>query len=324
MLAHGSTGSAVYGEIKRIAHTQIGVQTQCVRYQKARGHHPRLLTQILLKINVKLGGNNSAIVQGPTASILDKQTTLVLSADVCHASFAAHQPMSIVGVVWSMDKQAQRFAGAVVQHPQRMEIIENLDVIMRYALRSFYAKTGSKPQRIMYYRDGANESQVSWIRQVELTGIRRACKLIDPDYVPSITAIIARKRHHARFMLPQENCRPGTVVQDWAAPQEQSFFMLTHRALFGVSKPVHYIVLQNDAIGNDQPPTLSELQTLTYQLAYQYPIVTRPTTMPASLYYAHRLASRGRMQLNRNPIGRGTLLHLIPVHERLQNTMYFL
>ncbi|KAJ2080251.1 hypothetical protein H4R24_003202 [Coemansia sp. RSA 988] len=325
ILAHGSTAPAVYGEIKRVALTQIGVQTQCVRYQKTRGHHPRLVTQVLLKINVKLGGNTSIIAQSSkTQTILEKQTTLVISADVCHASFAKHQPMSIAGIVWSTDTLAQRFAGAVVQHPKRMEIIENLDVIARHALRAFYANTGAKPQRIIYYRDGANESQVPWVRKVELEGLRRACRLIDPEYAPPITVLLARKRHHARFMLSDENCLPGTVVyRNMIAPQEDSFFMLTHRAQHGVSKPVHYIVLQNDA-GPTDAPTPAELHTLTYQLAYQYPIVTRGVTMPASLYYAHRLASRGRMQLSLPSTTRGTALHLVPVHERLQNSMYFL
>ncbi|KAJ2802988.1 hypothetical protein H4R20_003070 [Coemansia guatemalensis] len=327
LLAHGSTAPAVYGEIKRVALTQIGIQTQCVRYHKARGHHPRLLTQVLLKINVKLGGNTSTIAQSAlTPTILEKQTTLVISADVCHASFAAHQPMSTAGVVWSVDTQAQRFAGSVVQHPQRMEIIENLDVIARHALRVFYQKTGAKPQRIMYYRDGANESQVPWVRKVELEGLRQACQLIDPKYAPPITVLIARKRHHARFMLQSENCPPGTVVfRNMVTPKEESFFMLTHRAILGVSKPVHYIVLQNDAgPGNAPPPTAAELHALTYQLAYQYPIVTRGVTMPASLYYAHRLASRGRMQLCHPSTSRGLPLHLVPVHENLQNNMYFL
>ncbi|KAJ2157111.1 hypothetical protein GGF46_004729 [Coemansia sp. RSA 552] len=322
----------LYGEIKRVALTQIGVQTQCVQVGNVRGHRAKLLPPILLKINTKLGGLTCHV----RLPLIEAEPTMVISADVCHTTEAG--AMSVASIVWSVDLQAQRFAGVAVQHPQRMEIIENFDVIVRHCLRVFFQRTGKKPARIVYYRDGANDSQLPWIKQIELAAIVRGCQLVEATYAPKVTVVIARKRHHSRFLLADgRNCPPGTIVHMAASPTIFSFYLVSHTALCGTAKPVYFMVLHDDS---EFAP--EALVRLTYHLGYAYPIISRSATMPASLYYAHRLSNKGRLQIDqpfdtlphfagssssrsgRSKKTKPVKPHLVPVHQDIENTMYFM
>ena len=50
--------------MKRVGDTQIGVSTQCVQVRNATKINLQTLSNLCLKINVKLGGMNSIIVPG--------------------------------------------------------------------------------------------------------------------------------------------------------------------------------------------------------------------------------------------------------------------
>ncbi|KAJ2705874.1 hypothetical protein FB645_002058 [Coemansia sp. IMI 203386] len=346
-----SSSSALYGEIKRVALTVVGVQTQCVRSHNARGaNRTKLLSMIALKINIKLGGTSLSL--SPKDRPCMDIPTMVVSADVSHNTETRN--MSVAAIVSSVDLQASRFQGTVMQHPQRLEYIENYDAIIRQCLRAFYAATRQKPQRIMYYRDGVNDSQMDTVKQLELQAIFKGCSLIEPGYKPKVTMVIARKRHSTRFVLQQQNademqnCAAGTVIKDAiTSPSIYSFFAASHSSIHGVTKAPYYLVMHDD---NNFDP--QELRQLTYNLSFTYPISMRTATMPASLYYAHRLSGAGRLQLNHpfNELPRfqgpekaaeekekassknkkkkkkqaEPEFHLVPVHKNIEGTMYFM
>lgn len=49
-------------EVKRVGDTLLGVATQCVQTRNVNRTSPQTLSNLCLKINVKLGGINSIIV----------------------------------------------------------------------------------------------------------------------------------------------------------------------------------------------------------------------------------------------------------------------
>ncbi|KAJ2378251.1 hypothetical protein H4S02_007419 [Coemansia sp. RSA 2611] len=319
---------SLYGEIKRVAMTLIGVQTQCVQASHVRSHNPKLLTSVALKMNVKLGGFTGDLHSGDLPG-MQEHATMIIAADVNHTTEAGG--MSVAAIMSSTDARGGRFAGTVLQHPQRMEYIENFDVVIRQALRLFHQSTGLKPARIVYYRDGVNDSQMGDVKQIELDAIYRGCRLIDAQYRPLVTLVLIRKRHQSRFLHEGANCVPGTCVAGGAvSPSVFSFYLVAHRSPFGVSRPAYYLVLHDD-VGF----AAEDLKRLTYSLSFMYPIVSRSVTMPAALYYAHRLTGKGRLQLSRafNTLPYFTKAkadekaprpHLVAVHEGLRDSMYFM
>lgn len=70
------------------------------------------------------------------------------------------------------------------------------ELLARYKDRN----NGLMPQHIIYYRDGASESEFIAIRDREGLALRQLCK----EFGTKITIIVAVKRHHTRFMAEGE------------------------------------------------------------------------------------------------------------------------
>ncbi len=51
-------------EVKRVGDTMLGVASQCVQLKNVVRPSPQTLSNLCLKINVKLGGINSILVPG--------------------------------------------------------------------------------------------------------------------------------------------------------------------------------------------------------------------------------------------------------------------
>uniref|UniRef100_A0A3B3R1V0 Piwi domain-containing protein n=1 Tax=Paramormyrops kingsleyae TaxID=1676925 RepID=A0A3B3R1V0_9TELE len=150
-------------EVKRVGDTLLGMATQCVQVKNVVKTSPQTLSNLCLKINVKLGGINNILVP--------------------------HH----------MDAHPSRYCATVrVQRP-RQEVIEDLSYMVRELLIQFYKSTRFKPTRIIFYRDGVPEGQLPQILHYELLAIRDACIKLEKDYQPGITYIVVQKRHHTRL-----------------------------------------------------------------------------------------------------------------------------
>lgn len=93
-----------------------------------------------------------------------------------------------------------------------------------------------------------------------MTAIRKALKsLYGPDETKhaKVTFIVVQKRHHTRFFPTSKdssdgsknnNIPAGTVVdKDIVHPFFYQFFMASHAAIQGVTKPAKYCVLINES-----------------------------------------------------------------------------
>nr|GMD81033.1 protein argonaute 16-like [Ipomoea batatas] len=90
--------SDIYGPWKKKSLTDVGIVTQCVSPTKINDHY---LTNVLLKINTKLGGTNSllAIEKMPGIPIVQDTPTMILGMDVSHGSPGQSDAPSIAAVV---------------------------------------------------------------------------------------------------------------------------------------------------------------------------------------------------------------------------------
>lgn len=99
----------------------------------------------------------------------------------------------------------------------------------------------------------------SQVLEIEMTAIRKA---LTKHYGPNqnnhakVTFIVVQKRHHTRFFPTQpeftdgknRNIPAGTVVdKDIVHPFQYQFFMASHAAIQGVTKPAKYCVLINES-----------------------------------------------------------------------------
>ncbi|XP_023602929.1 protein argonaute-2, partial [Myotis lucifugus] len=307
----------VYAEVKRVGDTVLGMATQCVQMKNVQRTTPQTLSNLCLKINVKLGGvNNILLPQGSAASCPQ--------------------------VVGSMDAHPNRYCATVRVQQHRQEIIQDLAAMVRELLIQFYKSTRFKPTRIIFYRDGVSEGQFQQVLHHELLAIREACIKLEKDYQPGITFIVVQKRHHTRLFCTDKNERVGksgnipagtTVDTKITHPTEFDFYLCSHAGIQGTSRPSHYHVLWDDNRFSSD-----ELQILTYQLCHTYVRCTRSVSIPAPAYYAHLVAFRARYHLvdkehdsaegshtsgQSNGRDHQALAKAVQVHQDTLRTMYF-
>eukprot|EP00094_Tigriopus_californicus_P002468 TCALIF_02385-PA protein Name:"Similar to Ago2 Protein argonaute-2 (Mus musculus)" AED:0.07 eAED:0.07 QI:0/0/0/0.5/1/1/2/0/1061 len=332
----------VYAEVKRVGDTVLGMATQCVQAKNVNKTSPQTLSNLCLKINVKLGGVNSILVPSIRPKVFN-EPVIFLGADVTHPPAGDNKKPSIAAVVGSQDAHPSRYAATVRVQAHRVEIIQELSTMVKEHLMMFYKSTGGyKPHRVIIYRDGVSEGQFMQVLQHELTAIREACIKLEADYKPGITFIVVQKRHHTRLFCAEKkeqsgksgNIPAGTTVDVGIThPTEFDFYLCSHQGIQGTSRPSHYHVLWDD-----NRFVADELQQLTYQLCHTYVRCTRSVSIPAPAYYAHLVAFRARYHLVEKEHDSGEGSHLsggsedrapaamaraVTVHSDTKRVMYF-
>ena len=73
----------VYAEVKRVGDTLLGIATQCVQVKNVNKTTTQTLSNLCLKINVKLGGVNNILVPNMRPRIFS-EPVIFIGADVTH------------------------------------------------------------------------------------------------------------------------------------------------------------------------------------------------------------------------------------------------
>ncbi|KAJ1967764.1 hypothetical protein IWQ62_001650 [Dispira parvispora] len=303
VLGRDYTSSAVYGEIKRVSDTVLSIPTQCMRLANLK-KGPQYIANVLLKVNVKLGGANG-LLRNSTLEALDRRApAMVVGADISHPGPGNDEQPSIAAVVGALDAKLSRYTSCVTYQAPRTEIISELESTMVKLLQTYSTVNGKYPQQIIFYRDGVSESQFSQVCTGEVDAIRRACARIPgrAGYKPRITFVTCQKRHHFRFNAVEarmrdrksQNAPPGTVVdKDVTHPSGFDFFLQSQGGLQGTCRPVHYTVLVDE-----NKFSADQMQNLTNEMCYLFPRCTRSVSLCTPAYFAHVLAGRARFHRN--------------------------
>ena len=229
----------VYAEVKRVGDTVLGLATQCVQGKNVNKTSPQTLSNLCLKINVKLGGINSILVPNIRPKVFN-EPVIFLGADVTHPPAGDNKKPSIAAVVGSMDAHPSRYAATVRVQQHRQEIIQDLANMVKELMIQFYKSTRFKPNRIVFYRDGVSEGQFHQVLSHELLAVRQACTRLEDDYRPGITFIVVQKRHHTRLFCADKkeqigksgNIPAGTTVDVGIThPTEFDFYLCSHAGI---------------------------------------------------------------------------------------------
>lgn len=310
---------SLYGDLKRICETDLGLVSQCCLTKHVFRMSKQYLANVALKINVKVGGRNTVLVDALSRRIplVSDRPTIIFGADVTHPHPGEDSSPSIAAVVASQDwPEITKYAGLVCAQAHRQELIQDLfkewqdpvrgkvtGGMIKELLISFRRATGQKPQRIIFYRDGVSEGQFYQVLLYELDAIRKACASLEPNYQPPVTFVVVQKRHHTRLFANNHHDRnavdksgnilPGTVVDSKIChPTEFDFYLCSHAGIQGTSRPAHYHVLWDE-----NKFTADGLQSLTNNLCYTYARCTRSVSIVPPAYYAHLAAFRARFYM---------------------------
>ncbi|KAF2290338.1 hypothetical protein GH714_011246 [Hevea brasiliensis] len=292
--------SDIYGPWKKKNLADFGIFTQCLAPQRVNDQY---LTNLLLKINAKLGGLNSllAVEHTPSIPVVSKVPTIILGMDVSHGSPGHSDVPSIAAVVSSRQwPLISRYRASVRTQSPKVEMIDSLfkrvsdnqdQGMIRELLLDFYSSSGKrKPDQIIMFRDGVSESQFNQVLNIELDQIIEACKFLDEKWNPKFVVIVAQKNHHTKFFQPgsPDNVPPGTVIDNKVChPRNNDFYLCAHAGMIGTTRPTHYHVLL-DEVGF----SVDDLQDLVHSLSYVYQRSTTAISVVAPICYAHLAATQ--------------------------------
>ncbi|KAH9806843.1 ribonuclease H-like domain-containing protein [Melampsora americana] len=282
-----------------------GVTTQCMITKHLRNAQDQYLTNLALKLNIKIGGTNHAV---PALGRITQ------GVDLSHQNLGSGLKPSVVGMVGTMDQNLCRYSGVVgVQpllepanersRPRSQEPIEKFEDML-YQLLVRWKESFPVPQfpkKIIIFRDGVSEGEFGQVLLREFVGAKTALKRIgDTNNVCKVTFIVCAKSHRIRFLAsPAEQDKSGNapagliVDQELGDPHLFDFFCQSQGGLKGTSRPCRYCVLKDE---NCFSP--DDLQELINSVCSSYQPATRSVGMAAPAYYADILADRGRMWLN--------------------------
>lgn len=312
-----------YSMAKRIAETEVGVLTQCIKVKTIYDKRERALkvgtdtlSNIFLKVNTKLNGINHHAVD-PAHSLVVKTSVMFVGADVTHPPpDQKEMQASIAAVCASYDGRGSKYHPVWRLQKGGIDRIDAFEDIMVEQFKYYMAKNkDTLPSKIFYYRDGVAESQFKTFLEPEIDSMKRACQRVyGQNMLPPINVIVVNKRHHMRAfpITPNDgdgsrfnNVLPGTVIDnDIVSPAFMQFFLASHSAIQGCTRPTKYTVILNECKIN-----ADDMEALTYCLCHMYARCNRSVSYPNCTYYAHWMADRAKKYIA------GDLLDL----ENLQN-----
>ncbi|XP_065875578.1 protein argonaute 16 [Euphorbia lathyris] len=327
--------SDIYGPWKKECLSEFGIATQCISPLKITDQY---LTNVLLKINSKLGGINSllAIEHSKNIPLVTEIPTMILGMDVSHGSPGCSDVPSVAAVVGSRQwPLISRYRASVRTQSPKLEMIDALykplsdgtdDGIMSELLLEFYqTSNGHKPKQIIIFRDGVSDSQFNQVLNIEVQQIIKAYQHLGGVDIPKFTVIVAQKNHRTKLFRASgpENIPPGTVVDTKIVhPTNYDFYMCAHPGILaGTSRPAHYHVLL-DEIGFSP----DDLQNFVHSLSYVYQRSTTAISIAAPVHYAHLAAKQMGQFLKFEDLSEtssGQVPELPRLHKDVVDSMFF-
>jgi eukaryotic translation initiation factor 2C len=294
-----------YLRIKKSCDCRYGIVSQVMQNAQIQKCNPQYISNVLMKVNAKLGGCTSKAIS--KAGVVEfKVPTMIIGADVSHASPGSAAP-SMAALTVSIDRHAGRYAAACETNGSRVEMITEANIYsMLRPLFQHWQETvggGQLPNHVYYFRDGVSEGQFQHVLQQEVPHMKKLMREMAPAWDGKFVVVVASKRHHIRF-FPNPTDRnaadrngnplPGTLVEyDVTDPFTWDYYLNAHSAIQGTARPTHYHVL-TDEIGL-QP---NQFQNMVYEHSYQYMRSTTPVSLFPAVYYAHLASNRARAHEN--------------------------
>lgn len=200
-----------YAVIKKKCYVEWGIPSQVMKMFTIGSTKPdsalmSVATKVTIQLNAKLGG-------APWMVDTVSNRTMIVGFDVCHDTKDKNE--SYGALVASMDMRvAQHYYSAVSAHKDGQELCNYFVLNFSKALRCYSTQHKYLPERIIMYRDGVGDGQLSFVMDHEVKAILNYLKSLKGGDQIKLTFIVVTKRINARFFLASGNPKPGTVVDD--------------------------------------------------------------------------------------------------------------
>ncbi|CAG2122998.1 unnamed protein product, partial [Medioppia subpectinata] len=152
--------SLIYSTIKEAGDCHLGIVTQCVKANNvARPPKGGVQSNLLLKINTKLGGVNRILESKPDKpKVLQTpgHRVMIIGADVTHPAPADKLETSVAACIGSIDIDHCKYSASIraqerTTKAQAVEMIKDFDGMIGELLTEYQTALGGLPNHIIYY-----------------------------------------------------------------------------------------------------------------------------------------------------------------------------
>jgi len=270
-----------YAAVKNICCVESAVPSQVITSSvlaKPKGLMS-VATKVVVQMNCKMGGE-------PWAVDIPMKNTMVLGYDTYHDSL--HKDKSAGALVASLNKNFTRFISSAHIHDRMSEMTDHMVPAVTKALRKYIEVNGQAPERVIMYRDGVGDGQISYVLDHEVAAIEQCFKMQRLEGV-KFTYVIVSKRINTKFFAMNGkpgNVNSGTIVDDVVTqPERYDFFLVSQSVTQGTVNPTSYNIVKDTSGLKPE-----HMQRLTYKLTHLYYNWPGTVRVPAPCQYAHKLA----------------------------------
>lgn len=296
--------SHIYSIVKEKAELVFGVVTQCVQSRNVERANAMFYGNLLQKINVKLGGVNTKVVNRIQ---LFTKPIMIVGLSFSHPAPGSRNP-SIVTASFSCDASGTKYFVGKRLQSSRFSLATGIKDLFLEGLKGFYKRAnGKKPERIIVYRNGASEGELQAVAKLEVGQMKAAFAALPGNYSPKLTVIVVNKRTHTRMFAQDKadqigksgNVPSGTVVDTVVTSKGLcDWYLNSSQGIQGTSRPVHYTLLHDE-----NNLDADNLQMMSFHLCHAYARCTRTVSLPIPCLYAELMGDRVARYLQSRGIG---------------------
>ena len=264
----GFNDKKVYNDIKSICALELGVPTQCLKASNIS--NAKKFDSIMSKLIIQMSAKTGSLPWACKYSVPDlPKKTMVIGIDVFHDVIS--KAKSVMGFVASVHPEFTNYYNTTRIHDKSgQEIAGHVGDCVFEALQAFYKATKERfmPELIVIYRDGVSDSQILASKIYEVESIKQNIAKIQ-GYKPNLVYVIVNKKTNAKLFSfnrgGYENPLPGTCVNSFIIPEDQSFYLISHAVTQGMASPTLYRIIENEG-----GLSLLVIARLAYKLCYMY------------------------------------------------------
>ncbi|KAK8079645.1 piwi domain-containing protein [Apiospora hydei] len=319
---------------------------------------------ICLKVNAKLGGLAYVTTPALPAPLEEKRTMMIGldvshgSPGSGQPSMAAMSVSLDASCAFYVARcQTNCYRKEIVDE-------NTMTYLLKVPLEIWIKRHSKTPRHLLFFRDGVSEGQFQAVLETEVTAIKAIFRKKDIKDLEVTVIVATKRHHIRAFIDNKEKAKkaaenqsgggksaygnrfpskkpyydkpdpatkdfinpdPGTLIEDVAThPKHWDFYLYSHKAIQGTSRPVHYHVIKDEI-----KFAREQLTDLIYQQCYQYCRCPSPVSLHPAVFYAHLASNRAKAHLQpstESTVDKGptdAAPPLCPVGQNLQATMWF-
>ena len=145
---------------------------------------------------------------------------MIFSSHVYHDSL--HKDKSAGALVASLNKNFTRYVSSAHIHDRMGEMTDYMVTAVGKAIRKYEEVNGQAPERVIMYRDGVGDGQISYVLDHEVAAIEQCFQR--RQIAVKFTFVIVSKRINTKFFAMNGkpgNVNSGTIVDDVVTQPER-------------------------------------------------------------------------------------------------------